>query len=351
MKQIHYLAAIALGALIVSSCSSDEVVSSVEEPNVISFKAMANKSSRSGDVATQNISRFRVFGCATDNGSIANAITVFNNTIVTRTEDTNNWSYNGIQYWAPNKDYYFVAISTNNPTPAWEYSGLGTIPAGTTVDNFKGCGTVTMDISGVNADRDLVYSYATRQTDATISNSTDVPFTFHHMLSRVKVKFVNQIANNAYTLNIADVKIGGLSAKASVDFGVEPKDLAWTVADGVTATVTAVTPSDNIATNETNGHVESDNKFIIPSQQALTIEFTVNVKLNGNQYSSRTMKGTIANMTFVPGTSYLFTANISADNIADGGAKPIVFTVTSVDGWGDDTAGEIEFPQPENPGN
>lgn len=345
MKQIHYLAAIALGALIVSSCSSDEVVSSVEEPNAISFKAMANKSSRSGDVATENIDRFRVFGCATDNNSLANGINVFDNIIVSRTSlSSSDWTYSPTQYWAPNKDYYFVAISSNNQTPAWEYSGLGTISAGTTVDNFKGCGTVTMDISGVNADRDLVYSYATRPTDATISNTAKVPFTFYHMLSRIRVKFVNTIANTAYTLNIADVKIGGLSAKASVDLGVEPKDLAWAVADGAFATVNVVTPSGNNATSTTP--VESENKFIIPSQQALSIEFTVNVKLNGNQYSTRTMNGTIANMTFAPGTSYLFTANISEDNITPGGAKPIEFTVTTVSGWEDGTAGEIEFPQP-----
>lgn len=46
MKRIHYLAAIGLSAMIVSSCTNDEVMSTVSKPNVIGFKAMANKSSR-----------------------------------------------------------------------------------------------------------------------------------------------------------------------------------------------------------------------------------------------------------------------------------------------------------------
>lgn len=243
MKRIHYLAAIGLSAMIVSSCTNDEVMSTVSEPNVIGFKAMANKSSRAdGSVSTQNIDRFRVFGCVTDNNAATNHSVIFNSEIVTREDlSSNNWSYTNTQYWAPNKDYYFVAISTNNMEPKWTFTVPDTHDATLKVgETFKGYGTVEMNIAEENADRDLVYAYASRATNAEMTDASQVHLTFNHMLSRIVVNFKNDMTTSGYTMSISNIKIGGLTAAGSVDLGVAPSALAWKPANEDPGTTVSV---------------------------------------------------------------------------------------------------------------
>lgn len=339
MKRIQLLAAVAMGVITLASCSSDEVISSVDQNKAIGFDAMANKSSRT-EVSTNNIERFRVFGCTMDAGTTNNHATIFNGITVKRPNLTSqNWGYENVQYWAPNKDYYFVAISTNVMDPKWAFTAPDTHPEGlATGDSFKGYGTVTMDVAAVSADNDLVYAYASRTTDAEITNTTKVPFSFNHMLSRLGLKFTNAIASTGYTIVISDVKITGIAANGSVELGGDPSALAWTMSTE-TASVTATVPSNNELVKD--GSTTSAYKFIIPGSQAISIEFTATVKLNGTVYSTRTLNGTIAAKEYQPGKSYMLNASITTDNIAPGGAKPIEFTVTSVAGWGDDNNDDI----------
>ena len=346
MKKFTYLAAFAIGAMTLASCSNDEVLSSVEKSGTIGFNAMTNKPGRTGEVNTNNLERFRVFGWSTDNNASTNFATLFND--VTVTGSGQNWTYSPLQYWAPSKDYYFVALSSNNSTPVWEYVAPASLPESTTVNNFKGLGTVTTGIGDVNADRDLVYAVATRATDADITDATKVPFTFNHMLSRIGVTFKNAFKSSLYSIVISNVAISGLSAEASVELGVDPKELAWQVVEGAEPIgITATVPNNNnLAQNEST---KTDYKFIIPSEQTIAIQFDVEVKVGESIYSKRTLNGTIAAKTYKPGMSYMFTAEISQDNIVDGGAKPIEFTVTSVTGWGTDEEGSVTFPTTTNP--
>lgn len=343
MNKFHYLAAVATSAMMLASCSTDEVLSSAENPQTISFDAMANKPSRTG-VTSTNIERFRVYGCTMDNNSTANHTTIFNNITVSRTDGSSNWTYDNLQYWAPNKDYYFVAISTNVMEPKWTFSTPDEHDGSLTVGNFKGYGTVTMDVAEVDADNDLVYAYASRATDAEISNSTKIPFSFNHMLSRIGLKFTNSISSTGYTIHISDIRISGIAASGSVELGVEPANLSWTPSG--TANVTATVPDNNSLVQ--NSSIVSDYKYIIPGEQTLFIEFTAQVSLNGNVYSTRTLTGTIAAKEYKPGCSYMLNAAISADNIVPGGAKPIEFTV-SVATWTNGDDGNINFPEPANP--
>lgn len=339
MNRFYYYVAIAVsGVMMLSSCSSDEVVSVVEKTRPISFDAMANKSSRA-EVNTSNIERFRVFGCTMDNGSVANHVTIFNNVTVKRSNTSvSDWGYDNIQYWAPNKDYYFVAISTNIMDPKWTFTAPETHDATMSVNDFKGYGTVYMPVGAVNADNDLVYACAARATDAQTTNTSKVSFSFNHMLSRIGLKFTNAIASTGYTITISDVVINGVAASGSVDLGVKPEELAWTPS-AETATITATVPDNNNLVQ--NGYTTSGYKFIIPGTQTLAISFTAIVKLNGTTYSTRTVEGTIASKDYLPGRSYMLNASITAENIVPGGAKPIEFTVTSVAGWGDDESGDI----------
>lgn len=336
MKQINYLAALAVCAMTFTGCSNDEVISSVENPGVIGFNAMANKTGRAGEVTTANITRFRVFGWSTDASAATSFVTLFDNITVTKTTD---WTYQNLRYWEPDKDYYFVAISTNNETPAWTYTAPTSLPAGTTTADFVGAGTLTTSISGVNAERDLVFDAASRTTDADITDATKVPFSFNHILSRIGVKFTNSIESEGYSLSISNVKVGGLINEASVDLGVTP--LAWTAAAGDAVSVTTTVPSNNSLAK--GASTTADYRFIIPGNQTISIQFDVDVRFNNQAYSKRTITGTIAAKDYAPGMSYMFNAPITIQNIIPG-AKPIEFTVTEVAGWGNDESVEMTLP-------
>lgn len=351
MKHLHYLAVVAVGSLMLASCSNDEVVSSPTTPQkAIDFKAMANKSTRA-DVTTNNIEVFHVFGCNMDATTTNNHVMSFDDVIVHK--DDAGWTYDNIQYWAPNKDYFFVAISTNNTNPAWTFENPTSHDTSLSAENFKGYGSVTMDITkqiegddDVCADRDLVYAYATRTTDATITNSSAVDFTFYHMLSRLGFSFKNTFENSAYSFRISNVKISNLINTATCELGVEPTALVWTPAEGIAKASDIMVTMTNTIANQGGAvsTVTGNYKYIIPGDaQEIKISFDVTVLLGGNVYSKRTLKGSIPATDYQPGKSYMLTAEINQDNIIEGGAKPIEFGVSTVTGWGTNNPGSIEL--------
>lgn len=354
MKHLHYLAALAIGSLMLASCANDEVVSAPTTPQkAIDFKAMANKSTRA-DVTTNNLERIRVYGCNMDAGTTNNHVLSFNFEYVEKRDG--KWTYDNIQYWAPNKDYYFVALSTNTPDRAWSFTAPTTHDATLSVDDFKGFGTVTMNLTqeivgdnAADADQDLVYAYAARETDDEITNSSAVNLTFHHMLSRIALTFSNTFANSAYTFKVSNIKLGGLVNEATCELGAEPANLVWTPTAGSEANPTntaqvSVLLTEGLIASTTKPIVQNrDYTYIIPGNQTLTISFNVTVLLGDKIYSERTLTGTLEANAYQPGKSYMLTAAINQDNIVEGGAKPIEFDVTSVDGWGTNETGNFEL--------
>lgn len=350
MKYSYYFAVAAFGSLMLASCSNDEVISTPDAPTqAIEFKAMANKSTRA-DVNTASLDRFRVYGCNMDAGTNTNHVSSFDFVYVEKNED-GTWSYNDVQYWAPNKDYYFVALSTNTSNRAWSFTAPTTHDVALSTTDFKGYGTVTMNITkeienadDADADQDLVYAYAARTTDDDITNSSKINFTFYHMLSRLAFTFKNTFANANYSFQISNVQIGGLINEASCTLGVDPTNLIWTPTESNQPVQVNVTlPEGATATTANPIRTSKDYTYIIPGGQAISISFDVTVLLGGKIYSVRTLNGTIAAATYEPGKSYMLTAEINQDNIIEGGAKPIEFNVTSVNGWDTNEEGNITF--------
>lgn len=349
MKHYLYLATLAIGALL-GSCSSDEVIDAPRESNLIGFKAMVNKTSRA-EVTKDNLNRFRVFGCVTDvDNPTSGHITLFNDVMVTKTDGV--WTYKDEfkQYWSPNKDYFFVAISTNSPTPVWEFTAPDTHDAALDKANFYGYGTVAMDITkadatgiSANGERDLVYAAATRTTPATVTDGSAVQLSFYHMLSRININFENAFTNNTYSIKVTNIKIGGLTQKGEVTLGAAPADLAWSATSETPVEITTIIPTgqETIAQNSSQTAMS---RFIIPGTQTISIQFDVEVLQNGTQYAKKTLTGTVNAQEYKPGLSYMFTASISHTNIVEGGALPIEFTVQQVAGWGTDNSGDINFP-------
>jgi len=339
MKHLNLssLLVIAVSALLVS-CSQDEVVE-VSQDHAIGFKAMANKpvNRAAGEVTTNGIERFRVFGCVSDKTTHNNHVQLFNDVIVSKETGTSNWSYSPEQYWATNKEYYFVAISTNVPDKKWGYEMPGTHPSDITVDNFKGSGTVTFDnsLDATSGTRDLVYAYGAVATGDNVNSMGTVNFTFNHMLSHIQILMKNVIKNPDYTIKITNLTVNKTIAKGTVELGAEPSALSWNPESGADGKVTVTSISATMADKQiaANGELTSENRYIIPGEQELSVTFDIEVFYKGITYSSHKLTGTIANMTYNPGYSYRFTTEITEDNVVPGGAKPIIFGVTAVNTW------------------
>lgn len=358
MKHLFMFAALAIGAMTLASCSNDEVIETTNA-GAIGFKAMSNKVTRA-EVTTDNFTRFRVFGCLTDAGATTNHVVNFPAATATQvTKNEGTWSYSPLQYWAPNKDYYFVAISSNVDNRKWEYTEPESHPAALTTAGFKGYGTVSFNngATGAQGNNDLVYAYATRTTDATISNDAVVPFTFNHMLSRIKFKFINAVSSEAanYTFQIKDLKFTS-AASGTVELGGEPADLAWQLGTtGEPASVAMATFDGSIADTaipKKTGSPENDSSyskvsnpsFIIPGTYSIGISFDIQVLLNDTPYVKHSRTGSVTITDgFKPGKSYLLSCSIDEENINPGGVKPIKFTVTSVTDWGPDNKGDISL--------
>ena len=342
MKTSVLLSGLALACMAMTACSNESVLDEAAASKTIGFRSMVDKESRgsAGAITTSNIDFFRVFGYFRETGSTAAPTNIFDYVGVTKNASS-VWEYDNLAYWAANKDYYFMAFSTNvMGVRPWTYT-FPTTDVDTKLaafDTNKGIGTLHMSNAGDGASYqpgvyDLVYAYATRTTDATISNSSNVNLSFNHLMSRVRFKLTNGIANSAYSIDVNNVKLTNTTAEGTYTFA---NPMEWTAGSGTTE---INFPNDG-ATMASGANWTSPARFILPGTQNLHVSFDATIYVNGTQYTSGTVNVDLGNINFEIGHSYQFTASLNEDNISDDDAKPIKFSVTSVANWEDwsDTA-------------
>lgn len=344
MKKLNLMALAMLAAAVTVSCSKDEVTD-VSPSRVIGFKAMTdNPIDRAGnDVETANIYRFRVWGCTTANGSTSDHVMLFNEQIVLKNKETNLWEYSPVQYWAYNKDYYFVALTTNQEEqPMYTYTAPTTHDASLKVAGFNGYGSVLFEQDKANGASDLVFAAKAVATGDNVNAMEAVDFQFQHLLSRISVKITNNIENPIYKLAVTDLNIGNTTKNATINLGTAP--LAWTPNTDVCGFSLAVAAPAVLQ----KGFRQSSPAYIIPGEQELNVSFKAVTYISSNgtdvKYNTETITGTVK-ATFEMGKSYLFTASVTEDNINPSGAKPIEFTVTGVTDWGSDIEGSVTIPE------
>lgn len=348
MKKLNLMALAMLAAAVTVSCSKDEVTD-VSPSRVIGFNALTNNSiERSGETDKTNFLTFRIYGCVTKAGDPTQEhVTLFFADQVTNKNGV--WSYTDPRYWAENKDYYFVALSTNaQDANNWTYTPNSSHPAGSlSVSGFKGYGELSFDNQGAGGERDLIYAYkAVTTSGQNLAAMPKVGLDFNHLLSRVGVNIKNEI-NSKYTFQVKNIVIGGSIGAAKI---ADLATISWVKTGETTANIKVpdMNTVDYVAFNDSylSTKLISSSRFLIPGTQSLTISFELDAYLTGANgekvlSSTHSLSGTLAEKTYEPGHSYLFNVSITADNIVDGGAKPIEFNVTSVAGWTDGAGSEI----------
>jgi hypothetical protein len=220
MKKIVLLG-IAATALL-TACSNDDVVE-VKTTSPIGFNTFVENSTRAdlvGEVNTNNIAEFGVWGFTTPSGGKATQI--FNSEKVSKSDGS--WGYLNTQYWVAGNDYAFAALS---PIPSDDNNisySLGESPSAPT-------GNVTFTQDAI-AERDLVYAYKAITNAATnTAGSWDaVPFTFDHLLSRVAVKVTNSSDNAQNTaIRISNVKLVGAAIKGTFATSSDISSTTWSI--------------------------------------------------------------------------------------------------------------------------
>ena len=308
MKKI-FIAALVLAA---ASCAKNEVVNLNQE--AISFgDAFIENSTRAIYESANNLTGFTVFG------KIGEVALYGNGATVTRDSKALGaaWNCSITRYWTPNATFNFAAIA--NGTAKTLVNGLPTVISYT-----------------VNNDpADLIYATASATTGADsvpVGDVTDgkvVKFNFQHLLSRIKVGFVNQIPETDYTYNIKNVKIttwknGEYTIGETTPWAEVGNDTADLTYDGITAL-------GNSATATAVGA-----QLVIPGS-TVKLSFDYELCVNGTPIYTTSVSKDV-NVVPVQNYSYYVTVQLKVD-------KKIEFTVDATNGltdWGNDSPVTIQ---------
>ena len=337
MKKHFLFLAMAVAAM--TSCMKDEVIATYEPtPQAIGFESFVNKATKAiGSTATPTkdagLNKFYVHG---NYGSAAPFSEVFNEVTVTKVVDGENisWDYAGNdKYWTTNT-YNFAAYAQGDDDDA---------PANVTLNgNSFSITNVTIPYTTAAATKttsnakDLVADLV--QTTGTMQRTETVPFTFKHLLS--KVKFTVQNTDPKFTMNITDLTIAGVKYNGSFASATAaswtPTSGMWTPSGEGLTNFIPVAATSNIAVAAT---LFSDELLVMPQALgSVTFSITADFYDGSDKVDTKTVSGTLSrtgNTSWEPNNSYNYTISLPS------AAKPIVIGTVGVNTWGADTVIEL----------
>lgn len=356
MKKLYYLA---LGAIALSACTSEEVVDVCQQSNAIGFENAVMKPSRAdaqeGDLTNENLDKFLVYGYYTKKDQSANPIQVFGGESVTK--QGGEWVYNGTRFWVPDSKYSFFAYSCGDVALSNEYGTVGL--------NLNATGAEReLTISNYRCDafhnHDLIYAQnkeiqAVAKTDDNPNPNPKVSFKFSHILTKVDAIFTSEFSSD-YDIVIKDVRIinfrnvgtfsqtKGWGSTPIRNFDKETNiamQLEFPTADGMGVANSSQTAEQKPKTKY---------RYVLPYSYSTTdVQLTFTLELyKGKEHTtenlvfSRNMEGHWS-PNWVQG--YYYTYNITLTGTV-ANLQPIVFEVANdMNGWttGTSTATDITF--------
>ncbi|MDE7381410.1 MAG: fimbrillin family protein [Muribaculaceae bacterium] len=366
MKKSIYL--IAVSALALSACTSEEVIFEGKQSNVIGFQNVVDKQSRSTatEVTASNLNHFSVFGYYTNPNVSTQAILVFNNELVTKGDKNGQtvWNYDNTRYWVPNATYCFYAYSCGDIKLNSQF-GHFTMDVTKSLANDR-----VLKIEDYVCDEthqhDLLYAAKegvkpeTDETGQKVVSGTDVAFKFDHLLAKIDTKFRSSFAPE-YTVEIKNITASNIRNVGSYD----PKNNGWNntpkrvaMEDGKDPYVVlhegtpivaqkggVVTDVAGNSTTITELTPTSDFAFVLPYAYTggdVKLSFEMTLKKDGEVILSRVLSGSWS-PTWQPGHWYTYTIDITGDAT---NLTPIMFTTETdpISGWSTgETPSDITF--------
>ena len=337
MKKI-LLSAFAIFAMM--ACNNEEPVR-LQEQSLITFEdSFVEAKTRAADdpdpsITTETIDAFDVWGFINQPSGV-----VFNQERVTKSED--GWGYTNLQYWMPEKFYYFHAVAPVDDE---------NIVVDTEYMNTDGLGTISF--TNVDGTTDLIYASKHVPTGSDVINNAPAPveLKFMHLLSKIKFTFTNGFPKNT-SLMVTDIKITNAPAKGSIAVNKERENFSWTL---VQNNEFAVLEFGNVNGGEAFASGEPKDcafeRLTIPADASRNYEITFTLKLfYGDQLAGESPKKvTLENQEFAIGKNYNITAIINNENFYNEALEPIKFDV-EVEPWVEvDVDGNIHDSESTNP--
>lgn len=318
MKKYLY---IAIAAATLASCSQDEVMEVAEKEAITFGNVFVGKSTRAADpsYSSNTIQSFKLFGTMKDI-NIYNEVLVENKTAADANDDAgygNVWYCPITQYWVSDVEYKFAAVVDANKI------------------NVNG---KNMPISleyVLDGTSDMLYDDETR-----INNTTTVGFNFTHLLSKVYFTFTNGMTDGKYSYKVTNVKVtSGLAKSGVYTIGATTP---WAMGTDKTGSlnfgnVVAVDADGKVIKDaEGNptlanltygvGATSADARLIIPGEQTLAVQYTVETLYDGSTLTTVTETANVPTTTFAENCVYNIQASLSLKN-------KIQFTVTEAPEW------------------
>lgn len=211
MKKSLFLLGVA--AAVFSGCSNQEVMDVAEYANQpIEFTTFVDKTTRSGDVTSQNFQKFWVFAQNKGTGD-QNWADAFTNVQVSKAGD-NEWLPINTYYWEKNKEFRFAGYANgesqlNKSIVSYD---AGSQSGGST------SGLLTFTAYSTDGKNDLVAAMGNESNytwDGTASGEAPkVSMTFRHMLSKLTFTFKTKMANT-YTVAVNNLRIESATTKST----------------------------------------------------------------------------------------------------------------------------------------
>lgn len=344
-EKLFYLA---MGALMFSSCTSEEVIEGGSEMNAISFENVVNKPSRAvadgQEMTASDLDKFYVYGYYTMPGFYGDAIQVFNATEVTKGDD-GKWTYDVTRFWVPEATYQFYAYSCGDLKLNDSYGSFSMNTAlGSDTERALKINNYLCDNTHQH---DLIYATASKTAEKAGSSVANgrIGFAFEHLLTRVQAKFTN-LFPDGYTVKIKNVKITNIFNEGNFDPYATPQwnglEIKRTGSQDTYVNLTYKTTT--LTSTSSNDPAVSDGAFVIPNnytsgektQGSVTIKFDIEVYNGDVKVFSTPMSGSWSPI-WNKGYKYTYNINLSA---SQAGLEAIVFTVDE-NGFGGFSEGDV----------
>ena len=335
MKKI-LLSAFAIFAMM--ACNNEEPVR-LQEQSLITFEdSFVEAKTRAEDpsITTGTINAFDVWGFINQPSGV-----VFNQERVTKSEE--GWGYKNLQYWMPEKPYYFHAVAPVDNA---------NIVVDTEYMNTAGLGTISFTNDGGTTDLLYASKHVSTVGVDVINNAPSVELKFMHLLSKIKFTFTNGFLTDNTSLKVTDIKITNAPAMGSIAVNKEREDFAW---DLVQNNEFAVLEFGNVNGGEALASLESNDcaaeRLTIPADATRNYTITFTLELFYGDQSAGVSNKVVAleNQEFAIGKNYNIKATINSDNFYDEALEPIKFDV-EVEPWVEsDVNGNIHDSESTNP--
>ena len=285
-------------------------------------------------ITTGTIDAFDVWGFINQPSGV-----IFNQERVTKSG--NEWGYTNLQYWMPEKPYYFHAVAPVDDE---------NIVVDTKEMNTDGLGTISFTNDGGTTD--LIYASKHVPTGSDVINNAPAPveLKFMHLLSKIKFTFTNGFPKNT-SLKVTDIKITNAPAKGSIAVNTEREKFSWTLVQGETTELAFgdVNGGEAFASGEPKDCAFERLTIPADATRNYTITFTLELFYGDQSAGVSNKVVTLENQEFAIGKNYNITATINHENFYNEALNPIEFKVVVEDWEKGDINGIIHDSESTNP--